>query len=1225
MKLRGSARRGRFYSNAGTLLLAALSLAGCGQDAPVTPESTTSEPAVILTADATSVASGGTSTLSWSSTNATSCTASGGWSGTEATSGSTTTGALTATTSYTLTCSGAGGTTPAASTATVTVTPPTPAPTVTLTANPTNVASGGTSTLTWSSANATSCTASGGWSGSEATSGSTATGALTATTTYTLTCSGAGGTTPAAAAATVTVTPPAPTVRLTANPTSVASGGTSTLTWSSTNATSCTASGGWSGAKAASGSTTTSALTASMTYTLTCSGAGGTTPAAASTTVTVTSTPPAPTVNLTANPTSVASGGTSTLTWSSTNATSCTASAGWSGTKATSGSTTTGALTATTSYTLTCSGAGGTTPAAATATVTVIPPEPTVTLTANPTSVASGGTSTLTWSSTHATSCTASGGWSGTKATIGSAATAALTVATTYTLTCSGASGTTPAAAAATVTVNSPNPTVTLTGNPTSVASGGTSTLTWSTTNATSCTASGGWSGTKATSGSATTSALTVTTTYTLTCSGAGGTTPAAASATVTVVPAPTVTLSANPTSVVSGGSSTLTWSSTNATSCTASGGWSGTKATSGNVSTGALTATTSYTLTCSGIGGSHAASTSVSVNTSNSFPVTPPIATLTLSQSQQFTATVPGGGAATWSVDGVAGGNATVGTISTSGFYVPPSTAGTHAVLATSVANPALSGSATAAVTDLSGIYTFHNDLARTGQNLQEYALTPTTVSSGNFGKRWTCTVDGNIFAQPLYAANLAIGGGVHNVLFVATEHDSVYAFDADDPGCSTYWQISTLGTGITTIPIADADNCNGIPTEFGITGSPVIDSAAQTLFFVAATKENGSWYQRLHAVALATGAEKSGSPAVIEASVPTNAGGTVTFSALWEDQRPALALYSGGVFIGWASHCDAGSYWGWLMRYDSTSLSQTAVFNVAPNGSKGGIWMSAGAPAVDSSGRMFLTTGNGVFDDSNSTVPPVAPDNDFSMSFLNLNSSTLAVQDFYTPSMEAAWSSTDWDISSAGVTVLPDGSGPTGHPNLLVGSDKQGHLWLIDRTDMSRFSATSDNTVQYLQLPHTTDSYCGPANCIFATPTYYNGTVYFAPASAPLLALSLTNGLFSANAQGIATASAVGAEGYGFPGPTPMISASPTGNALVWALDNSLYQNAGATHSNPAGPAILRAYNATSLGTALYSSSKLAADTGGDAVKFTVPVVANGHVYVGGAGQLTVYGFVQ
>jgi hypothetical protein len=1019
----------------------------------------------------------------------------------------------------------------------------------------------------------------------------------------------------------------AATVMLQATPAMVAAGGTATLTWSTTNATSCVASAGWSGTQATSGSISTGALSASTSYTLTCAGAAGTTPASATAPVTVLA---APTVTLTASPANVVTGSASTLNWSSTNATSCTASAGWSGTRGTSGSLPTGALSASTSYTLTCIGGEGTTPASATVTVTVTssapPPNPTVTLAASPTSVAPGGDSTLTWSTANASACIASGGWSGTKAVSGNVSTGALSATTTYTLTCSGAIGTTPAAAGVkvTVTAGASSPTVTLAANPTSLAAGAKSTLTWSTTHATSCTASGGWSGTKATSGSASTDALSATTSYTLTCSGAAGTTPAAATVTVSVIPKPTVTLTANPTSVTSGDASTLTWSSTNATSCTASAGWSGSKGTSGSASTGALTAATTFTLTCSGIGGSAASSAVVSIASVNSFAVAPKYAALTLSQSQQFTASVPGGGAATWTVDGIAGGNSAVGAISSSGLYVPPGSAGTHTVVATSVTNPTQSGSASVAVTDLSGVYSYHVDLARTGQNLQEYALTPATVSSGDFGKRWSCSVDGDVHAQPLYVANLAIGGGVHNVLLVATENDSVYAFDADDPGCSTYWHATALSAGVTPIPYSSLPgSCHGFPNGMGITGSPVINPATQTLYFVAATAQSGNYYERLHAINLATGAEQSGSPVLIQASVATHAGGTDVFSVLYQNQRPGLALYGGGVFVGWASNCDAGTYWGWMMRYDATSpFAQTAVFNVTPNGAKGGIWMSGGAPAVDSEGRFFFSTGNGTFDDTAGVLPAVAPDNDFSMSFLNLNPATLAVEDFFTPSMEAVWSGQDLDIASAGVTVLPDGIGPSEHPDLLVGSDKQAHLWLIDRSNMSRFSSSADNTVQFLTLPDSSDSLCGPYNCVFSTPAYYNGTLYFGVESAPVMALPLTNGLFTANAQGIAQASSLSPETYGFPGPTPMISASPAGNAIVWALDMSTFQDCCNNGTSAAGPAVLRAYNAANLAQELFSSSTLGANTAGNAVSYTLPVIANGHVYIGGASTVTVYG---
>ena len=871
-------------------------------------------------------------------------------------------------------------------------------------------------------------------------------------------------------------------------------------------------------------------------------------------------------------------------------------------------------------------------------------PAPTVSLSADPTTVATGTAATLTWSSTNATACTASGGWDGAESTSGSASTGALSVATSYTLTCSGASGSTPAKATATVTVTPPlAPTVTLSANPTTVATGTAATLTWSSTNATACTASGGWSGAKATSGNVSTGALSVTTSYTLTCSGASGSTPAMATATVSVTPpaptvtppAPTVTLSANPTIIGTGTAATLTWSSTNATSCTASGGWGGAESTSGSIPTGALTATTSYTLTCSGAGGSKSATATVTVTSSNVVTVTPQFAALTSSQNQQFTATVPGGAAAIWSVDGLAKGNATVGTITAGGLYSPGSAVGTHTIGAVSAANSSQSGVATVAVTDLAGVFTRHVDGARTGQNLKEYALTPAVVGgTGNFGKLFQCSLDGSAYAQPLYVANLSIAGGVHNVVFVATENDSVYAFDADTVPCVTYWHVSFVnGTTVTpvaaSIPYMSTSLLNwDILNEIGITGTPVINVSAGTIYLVAKTQEtdqggNITYHDRLHELTLSTGSEPLNSPVDITATVSTN-GGQLSFTPITQNQRPGLLLssYANGtaVYIAWSSYGDLGVYHGWVMAYDATTLAQVAVWSDTPNGTEGGIWMANGGIAVDSGGALYLSTGNGTFDDTADLVPPVAPNNDFGESFVKLDPSALTVTDYYTPSLNAAWTAHDEDLASSGVTVLPDGLGPTGHPNTLVGSDKQGHLWLIDRDQMSRFSPTSDNTVQYLTLPNIAG--CSE-NCTYSTPAYYDGNIYVGMTSASLMAYTLSGGLFSAS-NGIATPSSVSTEVYQYPGPTPAISASPAGNGIVWVLDN--YANGTDSDSVPTtlGPAILRAYDARNL-TTLYSSSSLASDTAGNAVKFTEPTIANGKVYVGGAGTLTVYGVLQ
>jgi trimeric autotransporter adhesin len=565
-----------------------------------------SAPIVMLTAEPSTVPSGGASTLKWTSDNVAACSASGAWSGTKDKGGTQPTGRLTANKTYTLTCTGARGSVSQS----VTVSIESTAPSVSLEATPSTVAKGASSTLKWVSANATSCSASGAWAGNKPVSGSATTGTVSADATYTMTCEGPGG--KATQSATVSVKAPAPALSLSVGPSAITKGGTATLNWSTANATACSASGAWSGSKAPHGSQWTGALTSNATYSLTCTGPGGS--ATQSATVSV-STHPTVTVSFYANMSTVASGAASKLTWSSSNATSCTASGGWSGSKGVSGSQATAALTADTTFALTCTGTDGS--ATQSTTVSVISAAPTVHLTASPNTVVSGNGSTLSWSSTNATACLASGDWSGSKATTGSQATGALTANTTYELTCTGHGGT--AQQSTTVSVTQHTPTVTFVASPSTVTSGSGSTLTWAATNATSCAVSGAWSGawsgTKGTSGSQATGALTANQTYGIMCTGAGGS--ATQSATVSVIKAaPAVTLSASPSTVKSGASTTLTWNSTNATSCTASGGWSGNESTSGSKTTTALTATTSYMLTCTGTGGPASQSVTVTVPT---------------------------------------------------------------------------------------------------------------------------------------------------------------------------------------------------------------------------------------------------------------------------------------------------------------------------------------------------------------------------------------------------------------------------------------------------------------------------------------------------------------------------------------------------------------------------------------------------------------------------------
>jgi hypothetical protein len=521
--------------------------------------------------------------------------------------------------------------------------------------------------------------------------------------------------------------------------------------------------------------------------------------------------------------------------------------------------------------------------------------------------------------------------------------------------------------------------------------------------------------------------------------------------------------------------------------------------------------------------------------------------------------------------------------------------------------------------VTDFAGYLTNRYNNARTGTNLQEYTLNPTSLNSGKFGKLWGCTLDGLVNAEPLYVSNLAIAGGVHNVLIVATMHDTVYAFDADSGSCTPYWQKSFLSSGVTTIP---STGCADTILEFGVTGTPVIDPATNIIYMVADTLENGgtNYVQRLHALNITTGAEVPGSPTQITATLPGtgDGGSTVSFNAWYENQRAGLAFANGGVIITWASHCDNANWpWhGWVMRYDYDSgtgtLSQNAVTTITPNGTLGGVWMSGNAPALDTEGNMFFSTGNGTFDQK--ANGSTTPNNDFSMSFLNMNPTSLAVQDFYTPSAYTTLNTADLDISAGGDLVLPDGAGPSTSPNLLVGTDKMAHMWLINRNNMSGYVSGQDNTVQFLIMPNTTGNYA-----VHNSPAYWNGILYESVANGPLMSIQLQNGLMPFSGSTV-TISSRTSETYGYPPPTPTISASPSGGALAWVLEN--VANGTNNGSHPLGPTILRAYDATNLATEYFSSANSSANTAVNATKFVSPVVANGHVYVVGNGGFTVYG---
>jgi hypothetical protein len=779
--------------------------------------------------------------------------------------------------------------------------------------------------------------------------------------------------------------------------------------------------------------------------------------------------------------------------------------------------------------------------------------------------------------------------------------TAALTTNTAYSLTCTGLGGTsTPAAV--TVTVN-PAPTATLTASPQSVAVGGTSTLTWNSTNATSCSASGGWSGTKATSGTQMTAALTTSTAYSLTCNGLGGTsTPI--TVTVTVVPAPTVTLTANPQSMAVGSTSTLTWTSTNATSCTASGAWSGAQATSGTHGTGALSANATYSLVCSGIGGtSTTVSTTVIVGT---LSVSPLSAAITQSQTVQFTATAPTGVTVTWTVDAVAGGNGTVGTVNASGLYTPGTAAGVHAVVAANAVNSAQSASASVAVTNLTGVYSAHNDLSRDGVNSQEYALTPTNVNTTSFGKLFSCVADGAVYAQPLWVSNVTVNGAQHNVVFVATAHDGLFAFDADANPCATLWSVDLIDTshganaGETTVPNGPTGYLVGmgagdITPEVGVIGTPVIDPASGTLYVISKSVNSAQtvFYQRLHAIDITTGQEKTGSPTTVAAGFTGTGGTMTTFNSQTQLQRSGLALVNGIVYGVWASHEDAGIYYGWILgySYSGSAFSLAQTLNVTPDGTAGGIWMSGGAPAADSNNQLYVITGNGTFDATNSG----APNDDYGDSLLQLSGS-LNVLAYFTPSDQLTDAQTDQDFGSGGAVVLADLPAGSPIPHLVMGGGKDGSLFVLNRDNLGGLGDAS--AVQQVLVGHG----------IFSTGAFWNNYFYLAAAGGTLNAYSLN----AATPQ--FTLSSTSATTYGWPGATPSVSAAGTQDGIVWILNNHLYCT---KQSTGCGPAVLYAYDATNVATELWDSATTGTDAAGNAVKFTVPTIANGKVYVGTRGN--------
>jgi len=584
------------------------------------------------------------------------------------------------------------------------------------------------------------------------------------------------------------------------------------------------------------------------------------------------------------------------------------------------------------------------------------------------------------------------------------------------------------------------------------------------------------------------------------------------------------------------------------------------------------------------------------------------------INQVLSLTATVtndPGGAGVSWSVS--SGGSLQNQTTSTASFSA--ATAGVYTITATSISDGSKSASVTIGVTDLAGVTTYHNDLSRDGVNSQEYALTTSTVSSSTFGKLFSCTVDGAVYAQPLWVPSLNIGGGTHNVIFVATTHDTVYAFDADASPCTLYWSKSLLGSNETYVNYNDVGTGDLMP-DIGITGTPVIELSTKVLYVLAKSKVSGtsctpssSCHQRLHAISLLDGSEQAGSPVDINNSITVSgtgdgsSGGLVAFDPLKEGQRPGLALVNGVVYISWASHGDNGPYHGWVIGYNESNLAQVAVFNTSPNGRQGGIWMSGGAPAADSSNNLYVITGNGNFNANSST----APNTDYGDSYLKLSTASgLAVSSYFTPSDQSSLDGGDQDAGAGGATVLVD-SPNSPVPRLVIGGGKEGTLFLLNRDNLGGYGANASpansNAVQSFSI----------GNSIFSTPAFWQNSLYIAGVGSHIkqYTFNTSTGLFATSS----TSQSAG-NTFGFPGATPSVSSLGATNGIVWALDNTNY----CTEQSPGcGATVLHAFDATNLATELWNSSQGSGNSAGNAVKFTVPTIANGKVYIGTRGNNT------
>jgi hypothetical protein len=564
-----------------------------------------------------------------------------------------------------------------------------------------------------------------------------------------------------------------------------------------------------------------------------------------------------------------------------------------------------------------------------------------------------------------------------------------------------------------------------------------------------------------------------------------------------------------------------------------------------------------------------------------------------------------------------------------TSASYTTPAT--TSADNGTSfqviVTNPVTSVTSNAATLTVNAgpptvrVLTQHNDIARTGQNISEMILNTTNVNDNQFGKLFAMTVDGQVYAQPLYVPGVTINGGVHNVVIIATEADSVYAYDADS-SAAPLWKASLVdaahGAGANEAPLNNATTigCSDLQPLIGITATPVIDAASNTVYVEAKSTNGTNYFHRLHSLDLLTGNEKSPGPIHITATVAGTGDGSTNGQLIFDSDimslhaqaRSGLLLINGTIYVAFGSHCDFSPYHGWLFGYDETTLVQKSVYVTTPNGGLGGFWMSGAGIAADSNGNIYIPSANGDFDTAN---VPARETGDTMLKFGSTNQ-ILMLLDYFTPEDQQSLDDNDTDLGSGGTLLLPDQ--PGSFPHILVQAGKEGIVYVLNRDQL-----TTGN-LHYCSGCTSDTEILGESFAVggmWGMPAYWNNNLYFWGSADVLKSIPILNGL--PDFTHIVGNSNV----LGFPGPTPSVSSNGTtaGTAIIWAIDSTQYGSPG---PGP-GPAVLYAYDATNVTSLLYSSAQNASrDAAGNAVKFTVPTIANGKVYLGTSTEVDVYGLL-